>query len=174
MEHLERPVTRRGLLAAGAGAAGLYTAGRLATAGRALGATQVEVGGVTLNWLTWSDHYFSSQLQKVKNATGIGGRVQLISDDADAYIKVKHGGGNWDISSEDALWVPKFYKDGLIVPFDIKSFPVSKQLYSVALNVPFWKAGSNQMGYPFGWSSLQIYYNPKRVSTKPDSYHALL
>ena len=78
------------------------------------------------------------------------------------------------MSSEDALWVPKFYNEGLIVPFDIKSFPVSKQLYPVALDVPFWKAGSNQMGYPFGWSSLQIFYNPKYVKTKPDSYHALL
>jgi spermidine/putrescine-binding protein len=175
MEHLERSVTRRGLLRAGAaGAAGLVAARTLGTTGRAWGATEVRTSGVTLNWLTWSDHYFSNQLQKVKTATGIGGRVQLISDDSDAYIKVKSGGGKWDISSEDALWVPKFYKEGLIVPFDIKSFAVAKQLYPVALDVPFWKAGSNQMGYPFGWSSLQIYYNPKYVKTKPDSYHALL
>ncbi len=175
MEKLERPITRRGFLAAGAvGAAGVAATGWLGAAERALGATKVQVGGVTLNWLTWSDHYFSSQIQKVKGKTGIGARVQLISDYSDAYIKVKRGGGAWDISSEDALWVPKFYKEGLIVPFDIKSFPVAKQLYPVALDVPFWKAGSNQMGYPFGWSSLQIYYNPKYVKTKPDSYHALL
>ena len=147
MEHLERPVTRRGFLAAGAaGAAGLMAARSVGAAGRALGATEASAGGVTLNWLTWSDHYFSSQLQKVKSATGIAGRVQLISDDSDAYIKVKRGGGQWDISSEDALWVPKFYKEGLIVPFDIKSFAVSKQLYPIALDIPFWKAGSNQMG----------------------------
>jgi spermidine/putrescine-binding protein len=175
MEHLERPVTRKGFLAAGAaGAAGLMAARTLGGAERAFGATQVRAAGVTLNWLTWSDHYFSNQLQKVKGQIGVAGRVQLITDDSDAYIKVKRGGGAWDISSEDALWVPKFYKEGLIVPFDIKSFPVSKQLYPIALNVPFWKAGSNQMGYPFGWSSLQIYYNPKYVTTKPDSYHALL
>ena len=110
----------------------------------------------------------------MKKLTGITGRPQLFSDDSDSYVKVKAGGGGWDMSSEDALWVPKFYNEGLIVAFDIKSFPVSKQLYSVALDVPFWKAGSNQMGYPFGWSSLQIYYNPKYVKTKPDSYHALL
>ena len=172
MEHLERPMTRRGLLRAGAvGAAGIAVAGK---AGRALGATQVDASGVTLNWLTWSDHYFPQQLQAVKKSTGIGGRVQLISDDSDGYIKVKQGGGHWDISSEDALWVPKFYKEGLIVPFDIKSFPVSKQLYPIATQVPFWKTGNLQMGYPFGWSSLQIYYNPKFVKTKPDSYHALL
>ena len=175
MEHLERPMTRRRLLGAGAlGAASLAAGRTLGSAGRALGATQVEAGGVTLNWLTWSDHYFPNQLQQVKQATNIAGRVQLISDDSDAYIKVKQGGGHWDMSSEDALWVPKFYKEGLIVPFDIKSFPVAKQLYPIALNVPFWKAGNLQMGYPFGWSSLQIYYNPKYVKTKPDSYHALL
>jgi spermidine/putrescine-binding protein len=175
MEHLERPMTRSGLLRAGAaGAAGLATAGTLGRAGRAFGAARAEAGSVTLNWLTWSDHYFSNQLQAVKKSTGIGGRVQLISDDSDAYIKVKQGGGHWDISSEDALWVPKFNKEGLIVPFDIKSFPVAKQLYPIATQVPFWKAGNLQMGYPFGWSSLQIYYNPKFVKTKPDSYHALL
>ena len=177
MEHLERPVTRRGMLKAGAvSAAGLYAAGTLGRAGRAAGATRVSAGGVTMNWLTWSDHFLTkpNQLAQVKKLTGITGRPQLFSDDSDSYVKVKAGGGGWDMSSEDALWVPKFYNEGLIVPFDIKSFPVSKQLYSVALDVPFWKAGSNQMGYPFGWSSLQIYYNPKYVTTKPDSYHALL
>src|SRR5260370_28332612 len=138
MERLEGPVARRGLLRAGAvGATGLVAAGTLGRA-RAFAATEIKGGGVTLNLLTWSDHYFSSQLQEIKGQTSIAGRVQPISDDSDAYIKVKHGGGHWGISSEDALWVPKFYHDGLIVPFDIKSFPVSKLLYSVALNVPFW------------------------------------
>jgi spermidine/putrescine-binding protein len=175
MEHLERPMTRSRLLRVGAaGAVGLVAGRTLGATGRAWGATEVNAGGVTLNWLTWADHYFPAQLQKVQKATGIAGRPQLFSDDSDSYIKVKAGGGGWDMSSEDALWVPKFYHEGLIVPFDIKSFPVSKQLYSVALDVPFWKTGSNQMGYPFGWSSLQIYYNPKYVTTKPDSYHALL
>ena len=170
MENVERSMTRERLLRTGAaGALGLTAAGRLAQ--RALAA---ETAGVTLNWLTWSDHYFPNQLQKVKGSTKIGGHVQLISDDADAYVKVKRGGAGWDISSEDALWVPKFYKEGLIEAFDIKSIAVSKQLYSVALHIPFWKAGSNQMGYPFGWSSLPIYYNPKHVKTKPTSYHALL
>src|SRR6266705_2654354 len=169
MDQVDRPITRERLLRRGAaGAMGLVAGGGLAQ--RALAA---ELAGVTLNWLTWSDHSFPAQLKKVKSSIQVGGRVSLISDDSDAYIKVKRGGGQWDISSEDALWVPKFYKEGLIESFDIRSIPVSKQLYPIALNIPFWKSGSNQMGYPFGWSSLQIYYNPKFVKTKPDSYHAL-
>jgi spermidine/putrescine transport system substrate-binding protein len=170
MDQVDRPMTRERLLRRGAaGAFGLAAGGGLVQR-----AFAVELGGVTLNWLTWNDHYFTSQLQKVKKTTNIGGRVQLISDDADAYIRVKRGGARWDISSEDALWVPKFYREGLIEPFDLSEIKASKQLYSVARHVPFWRAGSKQMGYPFGWSSLQIYYNPKHVKTKPDSYHALI
>jgi spermidine/putrescine transport system substrate-binding protein len=170
MHQLESPLSRRSLLKRGAGGAlGLSMAGRFGLAGRAAAAD-----AVTLNWLTWSDHYFPEQLQEVQQKTGIAARPQLFSDDADAYIKTKSGGGGWDMSSEDALWVPKFYDEGLIEAFDIKSFPVAKELYPVALNVPFWKAGSNQMGYPFGWSNVQIYYNPKYVKTKPDSWQALL
>ena len=174
MDELHNRMSRRSLLKRGAaGAVGLYAAGAVGAVGQAVGAAS-RTSDVTLNWLTWSDHYFPKQIQQVQKAIGIGARPQLFSDDSDSYVKVKAGGGGWDMSSEDALWVPKFYNEGLIVPFDIKSFPVAKQLYPIALDVPFWKAGSNQMGYPFGWSSLEIYYNPKYVKTKPDSWHALL
>jgi spermidine/putrescine-binding protein len=175
MELFDRPLSRRAALRAGAaGALGVYAAGATGLAERALAGQRVRVGGTTLNWLTWNDHYFPAQLQKVKSKTQLAGRVTLISDDADAYTKVKQGGAHWDISSEDALWVPKFHKEGLITSFDLSSIPASKQLYSVARHVPFWKDGSNQMGYPFGWSSLNIYYNPKYVTTKPDSWQALI
>ena len=104
---------------------------------------------MTLNWLTWSDHYFPKQLQQVQKATGIGGRPQLFSDDSDSYVKVKAGGGGWDMSSEDALWVPKFYKEGLIVAVRHQDRSrSSKQLYPVALDVPFWKAGYQPDGLP--------------------------
>ena len=84
MDEVDRPLTRERLLRRGAaGAMGLVAGGGLAQ--RALAA---ELGGVTLNWLTWSDHYFPAQLKKVKSSIQVGGRVQLISDDSDAYIKV--------------------------------------------------------------------------------------
>ena len=170
MDQLERSLSRRTLLQRGAtGAVGLCAAGAFGLAKEAAADT------VTLNWLTW--------VRPLLPGTASGGpeghrhrrgRPQLFTDDLDAYIKVKAGGGGWDMASEDALWVPKFFEDGLIEAFDIKSFSVAKQLYSVALDIPFWKSGSSQMGYPFGWSSIQIYYNPKYVTTKPTSWQALL
>ena len=129
---------------------------------------------VTLNWLTWSDHYANDQLAQVKQKTNERGRPQLFSDNADAYLKIKQTGSQFDIVSGDALWVPKYNEDGLTESFDLSSLPVSKELYSIARDFSFWKDGSNYMGYPFSWSTVQIYYNPKYVTTPPDSWHALL
>jgi spermidine/putrescine-binding protein len=130
--------------------------------------------GTTLNMLTWSDHYANDQLAAVNKAVHIQGRPTLFSDNADAYLKIKQTGSQFDIVSGDALWVPKYNKDGLTVSFPLSELPVSKQLYPIARHFPFWKDGSNYMGYPFSWSTVQIYYNPKYVTTKPNSWHALL
>jgi spermidine/putrescine-binding protein len=124
--------------------------------------------------LTWSDHYANDQLAAVKKQSGVQGRPTLFSDNADAYLKIKQTGSQFDIVSGDALWVPKYHKDGLTTSFALSDVPVSKQLYSIARQFPFWQDGSNYMGYPFSWSTVQIYYNPKYVTTRPDSWHALL
>jgi spermidine/putrescine-binding protein len=128
----------------------------------------------TLNMLTWSDHYANDQLAAVAKATGLRGRPTLFSDNADAYLKIKQTGSQFDVVSADGLWVPKYVSSGLTEPFDLASLPVSKQLFSIARDFPFWKSGSNYMAYPFSWSTVQIYYNPKYVKVKPDSWHAIL
>jgi len=164
----ERRLNRADLLKAGAaGALGL-------TLARPAFAHSLRIEGTTLNMLTWSDHYANDQLKAVAKSTGLQGRPTLFSDNADAYLKIKQTGSQFDIVSGDALWVPKYHKDGLTTSFPLSELPVSKQLYSIARNFPFWKDGANYMGYPFSWSTVQIYYNPKYVTVKPDSWHALL
>jgi spermidine/putrescine-binding protein len=164
----EGRLSRADLLKAGAaGALGLTFAGPALARG-------VRIEGTTLNMLTWSDHYANDQLKAVAKAVGLQGRPTLFSDNADAYLKIKQTHGQFDIVSGDALWVPKYHKDGLTTSFPLSELPVSKQLYSIARNFPFWKDGANYMGYPFSWSTVQIYYNPKYVKVKPDSWHALL
>src|SRR6185437_1428369 len=178
------PVTRRQALRAGAlGMTGLYVAacgsssttqsGASSAASNGGGSASASNSPVTLNWETWNDHYLPQQIAAVKKATGIAARPSLESDDSDGYLKVKQTGGQYDIVSTDALWAPKFFKDGLTEPFDIASIPVSSQLYSIAKEVPFWKAGGGYLVYPNGWSSVNIYYNPKFVSPAPTSWEVL-
>lgn len=161
-------ISRRDLIKLGAaGALGLYL-----TDGALAGRLRSEA--VTINWLTWSDHYANDQLAAVKKAIAVQARPTLFSDNADAYQRIKRTGSQFDIVSGDALWVPKYLRDGLTESFDLSSLPVSKQLFPIARQFAFWKDGSNYMGYPFSWSTVQIYYNPKFVKTKPTSWHALL
>lgn len=178
------PVTRRQALRAGAlGVTGLYVAacgsssttqsGGASSAASSGSSAKASTAPVTLNWETWNDHYLTQQIAAVKKATGIAARPSLESDDSDGYLKVKQTGGQYDIVSTDALWAPKFFKDGLTEPFDIESIPVSSQLYSIAKEVPFWKAGGGYLVYPNGWSSVNIYYNPKFVSPAPTSWEVL-
>jgi spermidine/putrescine-binding protein len=77
--------------------------------------------------------------------------------------------------SGDALWVPDAYnKEGLIEPFDINSLKVASQLYPFARQFPIWTTPQGYLGYPFGWSPISIYYNPKYVDPAPDSWQVLL
>jgi len=83
------------------------------------------------------------------------------------------GGKQIDMVSGDALWVPEFYKNGLIEPFDIESLDTAKGLFPEAKKLPFWQTDKGYMAFPFGWSPIQIAYNPKYVDPAPDSWEVL-
>src|ERR1700761_5859290 len=131
-------ISRRDALKAGAlGVGALAMAGRVGTAAAA-GTNKTPI---TINMLTWNDHYDPKvQLPAIAKQTGITVHPTLGSDDGTMFIKAKESHQEFAIVSADALWVPYYVQQKLAVPFDIKSFPVSKQLYPASLDVPFWKA----------------------------------
>ena len=128
------------------------------------------------NWLTWDDHFFPKQLVEAANDHGIKANPSLFSDNSEAFLKVQQMGGKQiDMVSGDSLWVPKFYEEDLIEPFDLWSLKSSKGLYDMALfDLPFFQTGDGrQLGYPFGWSPVVIAYNPKYVTNDPTSWDVL-
>jgi spermidine/putrescine-binding protein len=76
--------------------------------------------------------------------------------------------------SGDALWVPKYYDAGLIEAVDINSFEVGKQLYSMARTFDFWTKSDGYLAYPWGWSPIQIAYNPVNVTSGATSWSLLI
>jgi spermidine/putrescine transport system substrate-binding protein len=171
--------TRADFLKAGAGfSAAAFAGGLLSACGSSSDSGSGSGGGgaknATLNWLTWSDHYFTEQLQQVRKATGVTGKPILFTDDAAAHLKLMQGGTRYDMASADALWVPKNYKEGLATSFDLGAIGQSSGLYSFSRELEYWKGDGGYLAYPKGWSMSIIYYNPKYVKTAPDSWHALL
>jgi spermidine/putrescine-binding protein len=129
----------------------------------------------TFNWLTWSDHYLPEQLAEAASEYGIKTNPSLFSDNSEAFLKVQQVGGKQiDMVSGDALWVPKFYEEGLIEPFDIWALETHKDLFDAALNIPFWKTEDGMdLAFPNGWSPVMIAYNPKYVTPEPDSWEVM-
>ena len=128
------------------------------------------------NWLTWSDHYFPEQLTEASTLYNIQANPSLFSDNSEAFLKVQQVGGKQiDMVSGDALWVKKYYEEGLIEPFDIWSLKSAKGLFDIALfDLPFFMTDDGMhLAFPFGWSPVVVAYNPKYVPEAPTSWEVL-
>lgn len=168
MGHLTWPLSRRRFLQASAG-----TAGALALGLR--GAQGVRAQGGGFNFMTWSDHFYTEQLDEVEAATGIRPAISELAGNAEGYTRVREVGGQLDLISGDALWVPHYHEEGLVDAFDINELQVASTLYPIAREFPWWTTDDGlYLGYPFGWSPVQIYYDPAHVSPAPDSWAVLL
>lgn len=195
MDSLDRTLTRRRFLQATAAVGGVVAFGGIAAACSSVAqsaapSTAVAAsGGVassvapsvavatakgTFNWMTWSDHYYEEQLKAIATSQEIKTSITELADNSEGFTKVKEVGGQLDMISGDALWVPKYFEDGLIEAWDINELAVATQLYSIARDFAIWKKPEGYLGYPFGWSPVQLYYNPKFVTTAPDSWEVLL
>lgn len=173
-------MSRRGFLgAAGAAGAGLFASVALPSTGGLSPSPKVvsaaEMGEGTFNWMTWGDHYVPAQLEAAANDYNIKANVNLFSDNSEALLKVQQvGGEGLDLVSADALWIPAFYEEGLIEPFDLWELDSARGLFDIALNIPFWKTEDGlDMAFPFGWSPVMIGYNPQYVTGDPDSWDVL-
>jgi len=128
----------------------------------------------TFNWLTWSDHWYQAELDNIASQIGISANITSFSDNIDAYTKIQQVGGQVDLVSGDALWVPHYYESQLVDPFDINSLKVASQLYSIARSFEIWSTPAGYLGYPNGWSPIQIAYDPAHVTAGADSWQLLL
>jgi spermidine/putrescine-binding protein len=128
----------------------------------------------TFNWLTWGDHWYQAEMDKIAADIGIKANITSFSDNIDAYTKIQQVGGQVDLVSGDALWVPHYYESKLVDAFDINSLKVSSQLYSVARSFAIWTSPAGYLGYPNGWAPIQITYDPAHVTSGADSWQLLL
>ena len=169
--QLDHHLTRRRFLqaSAGVGAAALM-AGRLATGVRAQSAA--EAG--PLNFLTWSDHWNPDALAQIQAEQGITVATSDLSDNSDGLAKLQAGNSGIDLLSGDALWVPAYDANGLVEAFDIGSLAVASELYPIAREFPFFQGAGGYLAYPWGWSPIQIAYDPAQVAPDPDSWEVLI
>lgn len=173
----DQKINRRSFLGTAAGAgAGLLASSTMSPLTHVAGAQAEPVFAEgSFNWMTWADHFLTEQADEAANKYNIRINPSLFSDNSEAFLKVQQVGGKQiDMVSGDALWVPKFYEEDMIEPFDLWSLESARGLFDMALNVPFWKSEDGlDLGFPLGWSPVIIAYNPEFVTPEPDSWEVL-
>lgn len=127
-----------------------------------------------LNFLTWSDHWSKDGIARAKDQAGIIVNITELSDNSDGFVKLAQVHGQLDMVSADALWVPLYFDNGLVEAIDINAFDVASELYPMAREFTFWTRPEGYLGYPWGWSPIQIAYNIAKVSPAPDSWQVLI
>jgi len=172
MDLLNRRLSRRRFLQASAATGAAAALSSLGGVSRLALAQDGPTG--TFNMLTWADHLYDEQVAEIDAAIGIRPSPTFFADNAEAFVRLQEVGGQLDMVSGDALWVPRYYEEGLIDAFDINAMEVSKYLYPIAKEFPWWTVPEGYLGFPFGWSPVQIYYNPEFVSPDPDSWEVML
>ena len=169
MSAFDHQLSRRRFLQASAAVGATVSLGGFTAACNAVG----QQGG-TFNWMTWSDHYTDDGLKAIEASDKIVAAITELSGNAEGFAKLKEVKGQLDMMSGDALWVPAYHEAGLIDPINISDYKVASQLYSLAREFEIWTVAGGYLGYPFGWSPISIYYNPKFVDPAPDSWQVLL
>jgi spermidine/putrescine-binding protein len=172
MDPLDRLLSRRRFLEVSAGVTGALALGGVAA--RQVVRAQSAAPTGTFNWMTWNDHFFPEQVEAVTSSIGITPSITELAGNAEGYTRLREVGGQLDMISGDALWVPQYYENGLIEAWDINELSVAKDLYSIAREFEMWTTPEGYLGYPFGWSPVQIYYDPAHVTPTPDSWAVLL
>lgn len=171
---MDTQLTRRRFLqaSAGAGAAALMV-GRMGTTAFAQSPAAAAEPG-SLNFLTWSDHWNPDALAQIATEQGIQVATSDLSDNSDGLAKLQAGNSGLDLVSGDALWVPAYDANGLVEPMDLSALAVAAELYPMAREFPFFTGANGYLAYPWGWSPIQIAYNPVEVTSGADSWQLLV
>jgi len=123
-----------------------------------------------VNALTWGGRVIQSQQDDFYKESGVHVNFIGASGNSENLAKIKLGGGSqYDIVGVDALWVPKFYEEGVIEAFDMSSWPEYNDMFDQFKNLSIWKVGDKFLAQPWAWSPLVLWYNADKIKTPPTS-----
>jgi spermidine/putrescine-binding protein len=161
--------TRRDFLRT-AGMAGIGAAAGLGYPAQFAGPARAATLQGPVNAFTWGGRIIPKEIADFEQQTGV--RLNFIgaSGNSENLAKVKLGGGDqYDLVGVDALWVPKFYEEGIIDVIDMESWPQYADMFDEFKHMSIWKVGDKFMAQPWAWSPLVLWYNTNHIKTPPTS-----
>ena len=118
----------------------------------------------TLNVYNWGDYIDESVIKTFEEQYKIKVNYDTFSTNEDMYVKIKSGGGNYDLLFPSDYMIKKMINEGMLQKLDFNNIPNYKYIEERFENLDY--DPQNEYSVPYMWGTLGILYN-KTMVTKP-------
>ncbi len=119
----------------------------------------------------WGSYIDPELLQRFEAETGIHVIYSNYSNNEDLYVKLKHGGSNYDVIVPSDYMIERLIQEDMLRPIDWSQVPNIRHIDADKLRLQY--DPEQRYSAPCFWGTVGILYNRKLVSSPPDSWDAL-
>ncbi|MGM9572623.1 MAG: PotD/PotF family extracellular solute-binding protein [bacterium] len=119
----------------------------------------------------WGDYIDPQVLKDFEKDTGIKVIYDTFATNEDMYVKIKSGGGDYDVAIPSDYMIKRMINEGLLEKIDFANVPNYKNIDKQFKDLSF--DPKNEYSVPYMWGTVGIVYNKKMVQEPVDSWGIL-
>jgi len=119
----------------------------------------------------WGDYIDENVIKDFEKEYGIRVIYDTFATNEDMYVKVKSGGGDYDVLFPSEYMIKKMIKDQLLAKIDLANIPNFQNIDQEFKDQSY--DPDNQYSIPYMWGTVGIIYNKTMVKEPVDSWKIL-
>lgn len=119
----------------------------------------------------WGDYIDKDVLREFEEEYDIKVKYDMFETNEDMYIKLKQGGGNYDVAFPSDYMIERMIKEDMLEKINKKNIPNLEKIDESFLDLDF--DPNNDYSVPYMWGTVGIIYNTTMVDEKVDSWDIL-
>jgi spermidine/putrescine transport system substrate-binding protein len=124
-----------------------------------------------LNVYNWGDYIDESVISEFEKEFDVKVNYELFASNEEMYVKIKQGGGKYDIACPSDYMIERMINEELLSPLNKENIPNIKMIGNSFLNLPFDRG--NSFSIPYMWGTLGILYNSEKIQEPVNSWDIL-
>lgn len=126
---------------------------------------------ITLNVYNWGDYIDESVITLFEKQSGIKVNYDTFSTNEDMYVKIKSGGGNYDLLFPSDYTIKRMINEGMLAKLDFNNIPNYRYIMERFRNLEY--DPDNEYSVPYMWGTIGILYNQTMVTEPVTSWRIL-
>ncbi len=126
---------------------------------------------IVLNVYNWGDYIDESVIKTFEKQFKIKVNYDTFSTNEDMYVKIKSGGGNYDVLFPSDYAVKRMINEGMLHKLDFDNIPNYQYIEDRFKNLDY--DPENEYSIPYMWGTVGILYNQTMVSKPVTSWRIL-